>query len=114
MPALLASCTLIAYPSHYGEGVPKSLLEALATGRAIVTTDHPGCREAVTHGENGLLVPVKNPETTADALQSLLNDPPRRQAMGKNGRRRAENEFTVEKVVEDTLRIYEDSKEQGR
>lgn len=106
MPDLLANCTLVAYPSWYGEGVPKVLLEAASTGRAIVTTDHPGCREAVREGENGLLVPVKNAVATADAIERLLQDPQRRKTMGLRGRDRAEKEFDVRIIVEKTLKIY--------
>ena len=106
MPDLLANCTLVVYPSWYGEGVPKVLLEAASSGRAIVTTDHPGCREAVRDGENGLLVPVKNAAATADAIEKLLQDPQRRKAMGLRGRARAEQEFDARIIVEKTLKIY--------
>ncbi|MGQ0527464.1 MAG: glycosyltransferase family 4 protein [Alphaproteobacteria bacterium] len=106
MPALLASCALVVYPSWYREGVPKVLLEAAAAGRGIVTTDHPGCREAVTHHLNGLLVPIKNARATADAIEILLHDPMLRTQMGMAGRRRAEEEFNVGKIVTETLRLY--------
>jgi len=66
MPALYQSASLICYPSYYGEGVPKVLLEAASTGRAIITTNHPGCREAVENNTTGLLVPVKDAHATAD------------------------------------------------
>lgn len=106
MPDLLARASIIAYPSHYREGVPKVLLEAAATGRAIVTTDHPGCREAVADHNNGLLVPVKHAEATADAIAQLLNDPAQRKQMGRNSRARAEREFDVKIIVEKTLEVY--------
>ncbi len=106
MPALLAQCALVVYPSYYGEGIPKVLLEAAATGRAIVTTDHPGCREAVAHGENGLLVPVKDPHATADAMEKLLGDPELRRKMAAKSRTRAETEFNVERIVRETLEVY--------
>lgn len=107
MPALYARAAVIAYPSWYREGVPKVLLEAAAMGKAIVTTDHPGCREAVTHGVNGLLVPVKNAQATAEAIEKLLNDPDLRARMGTAGRKKAEEEFDVRLVVERTLKTYE-------
>ena len=106
MPALYQSASLIVYPSYYGEGIPKVLLEAASTGRAIITTNHPGCREAVTDGENGLLVPVKDPQALANAIETLLNDPKMRLKMGQNSRKKAEEEFAVERIVEQTLRLY--------
>ncbi len=106
MAALYAESTLVVYPSWYREGVPKVLLEAASTGRAIVTTDHPGCREAVRDGENGLLVPVKNAKAVADAVESLLADPARRAAMGRRGRERAETEFSSIIIVNRTLDVY--------
>ncbi len=106
MPALLAKASLVAYPSHYREGVPKVLLEAAAMGKAIVTTDHPGCREAVRDGYNGLLVPIKDPVALADAIVTLLEDPERRETMGKNSRELAVNEFSATLIVEQTLAVY--------
>lgn len=107
MPDLLARTTLVAYPSHYREGVPKVLLEAAASGRAIVTTDHPGCREAVTHGVNGLLVPVKNAPALAAAIEELLQDPTLLKNMEKAAREKALAEFDVKLIVADTLKAYE-------
>lgn len=106
MPGLLARATLIVYPSYYREGIPKVLLESCATGRAIVTTDHPGCREAVTDGDNGLLVPIKDTQATAAAIEKLLADPQTRKAMGMRSRARAEEEFDVRKIVKATLAVY--------
>lgn len=106
MPGLLARATLIVYPSYYREGIPKVLLESCATGRAIVTTDHPGCREAVTDGDNGLLVPVKDPQATAAAIEKLLADTQTRKTMGARSRARAEDEFDVRKIVKATLDVY--------
>lgn len=105
MPGLLAGCHLVCLPS-YREGLPKSLIEAAAAGKAIVTTDVPGCREAVRHEDNGLLVPPRDPQALADALRSLLDDPARRQAMGARGRVRAEQEFALEGIIQQTLTIY--------
>ncbi|MDB2682827.1 glycosyltransferase family 4 protein [Alphaproteobacteria bacterium] len=106
MPALFTACNLVVYPSYYGEGIPKVLLEAAATGRAIVTTDHPGCREAVTNGVNGLLVPVKDAEALADATELLLLDQGRREKMGTASREKAVAEFDVKKINAETLRVY--------
>ena len=94
-------------PSWYREGVPTALLEAAACGRAIVTTDTPGCREAVHHGENGLLVPARDARALADAIVTLAADPARRTSMGRVGRRRVEAEFAAARIHEQTLRVYE-------
>ena len=106
MPALLAKSTLIAYPSYYREGVPKVLLEAAAMGKAIVTTNHTGCKEAVSHGYNGLLVPIKDAAATADAIEELLTDPERRKKMEESSRKKACEEFDVKLVVDKTLKVY--------
>lgn len=106
MPALLASANLIVYPSYYGEGIPKVLLESAAIGRAIITTDHAGCREAAATGVNGLLVPIKDAKATAQAIEHLLNDEALRAEMGAASRKRAENEFDVRIIVKTTLSVY--------
>lgn len=106
MPALIRQSAVFVYPSYYREGIPKVLLEAASIGRAIVTTDHPGCREAVEDGVNGFLVPIKDPNATAQATLKLLQDPALRDSMGKASRRRAEDEFNVERIVTETLGVY--------
>jgi glycosyltransferase involved in cell wall biosynthesis len=104
---ILAASHVACLPSFYGEGLPKTLLEAMAAGRSIVTTDIPGCREAVEDGVNGLLVAPRNPELLADALGKLVDGPALRRQMGEAGRRRAEREFSSSKVVAETLSLYE-------
>lgn len=106
MPALLKECSLFVYPSWYREGIPKVLLEACATGRAIITTHHPGCREAVSDGVNGTLVPVKDSAATAKAIAEILADPSKLSAMGTASRAKAEDEFDVRKIVSATLEVY--------
>ena len=105
MPSLYRRAHIVCLPS-YREGLPKALLEACATGRAIVATDVPGCREAVRNGENGLLVQPRNSVALADALEVLLADQTLRQRMGAAGRKRAEEEFDVRSVVRATLDVY--------
>ena len=104
---VLASSHVAVLPTYYGEGVPKTQLEAAACGRPIVATDVPGCREVVRHGGNGLLVPPRDIPALANAIMALAGDPARRAAMGAAGRRRAETEFAAEHINEKTLRIYE-------
>jgi glycosyltransferase involved in cell wall biosynthesis len=107
MPDLYARAQVVVLPS-YGEGLPKSLVEAAACGRAIIATDVPGCREAVDDGVNGLLVKSRDPVSLADAIQALLQDPDRRAAMGRRGRERAEREFSDEQIVGQTLAVYDE------
>ncbi len=98
---------IAALPSWYREGLPAALLEAAACGRPIVTTDMPGCREAVRHGENGMLVPIRDAAALAEAIVTLADDPSGRRALGAAGRRRAEAEFADARIQAETLRVYE-------
>jgi len=107
IPTLYASSHIICLPS-YREGLPKSLIEAAAASRAVVTTDVPGCRDAIIPNKTGLLVPVKDPQKLADALQWLIEHPQERIAMGIAGRKLAEKEFSIEKIVQNHLDIYQD------
>jgi len=93
----LAACSVFVLPS-YREGTPKSTLEALATGRAVITSDAPGCRETVIDGVNGMLVPARDARALADACLALAADPARREAMGDASRELAEKRFDARKV----------------
>lgn len=93
----LARCSAYVLPS-YREGTPRTVLEAMATGRAIITTDAPGCRETVIPGENGFLVPVKSAEALADAMVRLVEDPELARRMGRRSRQIAEEKYDVRKV----------------
>jgi glycosyltransferase involved in cell wall biosynthesis len=106
MPAALALIHVLCLPSTYGEGVPKILLEAAACGRPVITTDWPGCRDAVEDGKTGLLVPPGDPTALANALNRLLTDASLRRRLGGAARALAEREFDVQKVVEATLALY--------
>ena len=106
MAEIYADCHIVCQPSKYGEGVPKVLIEAAASGRAIVASDIAGCRQVVRHGENGLLVPAGDAAALAAALRKLIEDPSIRHAFGAAGRRIAAEGFAVETVVEKTLEIY--------
>ena len=104
---LYAKSHIICLPS-YREGFPKSLIEAAAAGRAVVTTDVPGCRDAIIPNKTGLLVPIKDSQKLADALQWLIENSKERIAMGKAGRNFAEKEFQIEKIILNHLDIYQD------
>ncbi|MBW9275927.1 MAG: glycosyltransferase family 4 protein [Candidatus Thiodiazotropha sp. (ex. Lucinisca nassula)] len=106
MPEIYSDAHIVCLPS-YREGLPKVLLEAAATGRAIVATDVPGCREIVIEGENGLLVPARESRPLADALRRLITNPALRQSMGQKGRAMAEAEFSIHQVIERHLNIYQ-------
>lgn len=96
---------LIVLPS-YREGLPKTLLEAASCGRAIVTTDVPGCRVVVQNMKNGLLIPSKDALSLANALESLIKNTPLRKKMGQEGRKFIEDHFTEEKIIQQTLSLY--------
>ena len=104
---LFSKSNIIVLPSFYGEGLPKVLIEAAACGRAVITTDHPGCRDAVEF-DTGILVPIKDHVALAEAIQDLIQDSKKRQRMGRAGRRLAEQEFSVEKVVANHIQIYQE------
>lgn len=112
IPAVLSGATIVVLPS-YREGLPKVLLEAAASGRAVVTTNVPGCRDAVEEGITALLVPSKSATDLAVAIASLLDDPARCATMGLAGRELAEREFDVSKVVERHLKIYAELETRG-
>lgn len=105
MAAVLQQAHIVCLPS-YREGLPKVLLEAMACSRPCISTVAPGCRDAVRHGDNGLLVPVKDAVALAAAIQQLLDDPQLRQRMGARGRARALAEFSQERVIDATLALY--------
>jgi glycosyltransferase involved in cell wall biosynthesis len=93
----IARASVYVLPS-YREGTPRSVLEAMAMGRAIITTDAPGCRETVIDGENGFLVPVKSVDALVDAMTRFIEDPDLAVRMGKRSREIAEEKYDVHKV----------------
>lgn len=103
---LLKECHIVAFPSYYREGIPKSLIEATAIGRPIVTTNSIGCKETVVNEWNGYLIPIKNSGSLADRLNVLIEDAEMRQKMGENSRALAEEHFSINKVIEKHLMIY--------
>lgn len=103
---LLKSCNIVAFPSFYKEELPKSLIEAAAVGRPIVTTNSIGCKEAVVDGYNGFLIPVKDSDALAEKLKILFEDDCLRQTMGRNSRILAEKNFSIENVIQKHLEIY--------
>ncbi len=104
--SILAQSHIMAFPSHYREGVPKSLIDACAIGRPIVTTNSIGCKDVVDDGINGFLVPVRDSEALAQKLRILIEDKELRVRMGKASRNKAEREFDIKKVIKRHLEIY--------
>ena len=114
MPALMASANIVVLPTIYGEGVPKVLIEAAASGRAIVTSDAPGCRDVCRDGINGLLTVPGDADALERAIRRLVDDAALRQRMGAAGRRIAEEHFSLDRVVRETLSLYERVLHSGR
>ena len=107
MVEIYNNCHIVVLPS-YREGMPKSLIEACAVGRAIITTDAVGCRECVDEGINGLKVPVYSSIDLAIAIEKLILNRPLIKKMGQNSRIKAEREFNVEEVITRHLEVYAD------
>ena len=105
---LLQSSHIVAFPSYYMEGLPKSLIEADAIGRPVITCNSVGCKEAVIDGHNGYLIPTKDVDALVEKLDILLSDAKLRQEMGKNSRKYAEANFSLDMVIEKHLEIYEE------
>ncbi|MDE6444916.1 MAG: glycosyltransferase family 4 protein [Muribaculaceae bacterium] len=107
VPDLLRKASIMCFPSYYREGVPKSLIEASAIGRPIITTDSIGCRDTVVDGENGILVPVHSPEALANALDKLISNPDLRKSMGMESRKIAERDYSINAVTDLHVKIYD-------
>lgn len=106
MAAFMRSVHVIVLPS-YREGMPKVLLEAAASGRPSVTTDTPGCRDAIVNEQTGLLVPLRNSAALASAIRRLVLDSELRRRMGESARALALEKFDVRKIVKAHLELYE-------
>ena len=103
---LLQSSHIVAFPSYYMEGLPKSLIEADAIGRPVITCNSVGCKETVIDGYNGYLIPTKDVDALVEKLDILLSDAELRQEMGRNSRKYAEENFSIDVVIERHLNIY--------
>ncbi len=102
---LLACCDVFVLPS-LAEGLPISILEAMASGLPVIASDIEGNSEAVVHGDTGILVPPENPVALADAIRRILSDKPLRERMGHASKVRARKEFSAERMVQDITRVY--------
>lgn len=107
---LLNDSHIFIFPSYYKEGLPKSCIEANAVGRPIITTNSVGCKDTVIDGYNGFLIPVRDAKALADKLRILIDDKELRQQMGRNARKYAEENFSIEDVIKRHLDIYAEFK----
>lgn len=94
----LGACSVFVLPSYYREGTPRTILEALAMGKPIITTDNPGCRETIIDGQNGFKIPVKNARILRDAMMNFVNTPMLIERMGSVSYQMAMNKYDVHKV----------------
>jgi glycosyltransferase involved in cell wall biosynthesis len=106
MPEVFASCHLVCLPSYRREGIPKVLIEAASCGRPTITFDMPGCREIVQNGVTGFVVPTKDVSAYKSVVRRLLEDANLRQQLGLAGRKRAEDMFSLDQVIRQTLDTY--------
>ncbi len=112
--AYLASADAFVFPTERDEGAPMVLVEAMASGIPVVATDIEQIAEVVDRdGENGFLIPAADPDATAVALRALLSDPARARTVGERGRERVLGEYTLERMVERTVAVYELAIERG-
>ena len=107
MTVVYEGATLVVLPS-YREGLPKVLLEAAACGKAIVTTDVPGCRDIVRDGINGILIPPRDPSALATAITRLLSDKSMRETMGCRNREMVEAQWAGPRIISQVLALYHD------
>jgi len=108
VPKLMAVANVITTPTFYREGLPRTLLEAAATGLPLIGTDMPGVREAITDGVNGILIPTRDSVALAAAVEELADDAEKAQRYGSASLERAKNEFDHRRVVGEYLKMYDE------
>jgi len=106
MKRIFQKTSIFCLPSYYGEGIPKVLLEAAASGLPIITSDHPGCREAIIHGRSGFLVKTKNPNSIVTEIEKLISNKDLIRKFGKSSAKLAKEKFSIETVINKHLKIY--------
>jgi len=106
MPAELARTDIFVLPSYYGEGLPRSLIEAAASALPLIATDRPGCRDVVSDGENGLIVAARDAAALAAAIRRLHDNPVWARKLGQAARNKALAEFDQRTVISRTLEVY--------
>ena len=106
MLPIIRESSLVVLPSYYGEGLPKILIEAAACGKPIITTDHPGCRDAVINGVTGILVKPKDIKGLKIAIENLINQPELMRNMSIESRKLAIKKFNIKDVIKKHMEIY--------
>lgn len=106
MVKVFQKSTVVCLPSYYGEGLPKSLIEGASSGRPLVATDIPGCREVIRQGINGYLVPIKDGDSLAEAIEKIITDKHLAKQMGRNSRKIVECRYSTEIINNATISIY--------
>ena len=108
IPELFSRAHIICLPSYYNEGLPKTLQEAAAAGRPVVTTTNPGCIDGIIHNETGIAVPPRNVDALVEAIEYLLKNPEIGVKMGKKGRELAKKYFDQRLIVDQHMKVYEE------
>lgn len=103
----IEACHVFVLPSYYGEGLPRTILEAMSVGRPVLTTDNVGCRDTVVSGENGFLVPVKDADALAKRMIWFIEHPDLISVMGAASRKMAEDRYDVHKINKQLLDIMD-------
>lgn len=106
MQNIIPLASIVVLPSYYGEGLPKVLIEAAASGIPVITADHPGCRDAIIPDVTGLLTPIRDEYALADSIEYLISNPKKCSQMGLAGRKLAEAKFDIRKVIKKHISIY--------
>ena len=106
LPFVLSETHIFVLPSYYAEGIPKVLLEAAASSCAVITTDHPGCRDAILQGETGLAIKPRDVSSLISALEQLLSNLDLVKSMGRAGKDLAEERFSIDKVIDVHYNLY--------
>jgi glycosyltransferase involved in cell wall biosynthesis len=110
---LVKASDVFVLPSYYMEGLPVSLLEAMACGKPVITTHHKGCEDAVVDGITAFLTPVKQPEVLAEKMNALIDDPALRSSMGEAGRRHVEEVFELQDCTREVVETLERAVRRG-
>jgi glycosyltransferase involved in cell wall biosynthesis len=108
VPKLMAMANTITTPTFYREGLPRTLLEAAATGLPLIGTDIPGVREAINDGVNGILIPTRDSTALASAVEEFADDRSKAQRFGDASLERAKNEFDHRRVIGEYLKMYDE------
>ena len=106
MNEIINKSSVVVLPSYYGEGLPKILIEAAACGKPVITTDHPGCRDAIISNKTGILIPKKDPNSLIRSIKYILSSEDKCYRMGIASRELAEKKFDIRNVIKSHLEIY--------